>query len=61
MICPHCRKPIKREHTEAIKKKVLSLHAKGYSVRDIESLLERVVSFSTVAKWIRELQKRSGE
>lgn len=54
MICPHCKKPIQKTKDAALKKRVFALHRMGYSARDIEALVERTVSFSTAAKWIRE-------
>lgn len=53
MICPHCKKPIKREHSDELKKKAIALVKQGYSMRDVESLLERRVSFGTISKWVR--------
>lgn len=61
MICPHCKKPIKREHDDALKSKALALVKEGYSLRDVESLLERKVSFSTVSRWVRVSEDRKGE
>ena len=61
MICPHCRKPIKRAHPEELKAEALALLAKGYSIRDVESLLERRVSFGTVAKWARIAHLKEGD
>ena len=54
MICPHCKKPILQRKPAQLKKEALELHKKGYSTRDIESLLERAVSFATVSRWVRE-------
>lgn len=55
MICPHCKGPINYiKHTTDLKKSVLKLHKEGFSARDIEAKLERAVSFSTAARWIRE-------
>lgn len=54
MICPHCKKAIQtKKRTEELHAQVLQLHREGYSTRDIEAKLERAVSFSTAAKWIR--------
>lgn len=53
MICPHCKKPIQREHSMELKKKAIELNKQGYSMRDIEALLERRCSFGTIAKWIK--------
>lgn len=54
MVCPHCKKPIKREHSPELKKRALALAVEGYSMRDIEALLERRVSFGTIARWVQE-------
>jgi transposase-like protein len=57
MICPHCKKPIKREHSDDLKKQALSLVKQRYSTRDVESLLERKVSFGTIARWAKEVKE----
>lgn len=54
MICPHCSKPISFNKDSSLKKKALKLVSEGYSARDVEAILKRQVSFSTVAKWARE-------
>lgn len=61
MICPHCKKPIMKTHPEALKKKALQMLSEGYSLRDIESLLERRVNFSTISKWAKAQRIDGGE
>lgn len=60
MICPHCKKPIKRTIDYKVKKRIIALHKQGYSSRDISTLLlteGHTASFSSVARIIREVQR----
>lgn len=56
MICPHCNKPIPRGKygtvTEDLKKKALELVKKGYSMRDIEYMLDRKISAPTISRLV---------
>ena len=61
MICPHCEKPIRLEKSEETKKEALSLLSKGYSTRDVEALMKRAASYSTIARWAREIKKVPNE
>lgn len=58
MICPHCKKPIPRGKygtiPKEVKAKALKLHKEGYSVRDIEMLLDRKISYPSVQRLIKE-------
>jgi transposase len=59
MICPHCNKVIVKHTwkiTDDTKKKIINLHKKGYSARDIQH--ELGVSFSSAARIIREHNKK---
>lgn len=60
MICPHCKKPIKWEKEEEVRKEVIELHKKGYSLRDIERLMTDKglqVSFATAGRIIRKFKE----
>lgn len=57
MICPHCKKPIQKKKSEALRAKALKLYAEGYSYRDIQVLLEGQVTFTTVCRWVNEARK----
>lgn len=60
MICPHCKKPIPSRRlrgssiTDDVKKKAKKLYSEGYSMRDIESLLEFKISAPTISRLLRE-------
>lgn len=58
MICPHCGKHFPRKshpiaNTKA--KEVMELHARGYSLREIEEITG--VSFSTAGRIVRTKKK----
>lgn len=56
MICPHCKKPVQYKKSDKLKDRALELLTEGYSTRDVETVLERQVSFGTIARWARELK-----
>lgn len=55
MICPHCGKPFSTQITHEQVKDILSLSRKGFSCREIASLVG--VSFASVARILREAKK----
>ncbi len=61
MICPNCKKPINKTIPKEVKKKALSLHKQGHSLRDIESLLGFQLSFSSVSRIVKSEKLRRGE
>ncbi len=60
MICPHCKKPIVKNVTKEQKKRIIELGKQGFSCRDIESLMERAVSYSTVARILNKSKDPTG-
>lgn len=58
MICPHCNKPLDYPKSDKLKTKALALLKEGYSTRDVEALLKREVSFSSIARWARESKSK---
>ena len=60
MICPHCKKAIPRfrarpsDVDNKIKSKAIELYAKGFSMRDIEHMLDRQISISTISRILKD-------
>ncbi len=54
MICPHCKKPFKKEHSKELRDKAIKLYNEGYSLRDVEFKLDRVASFAQISRWVRK-------
>lgn len=65
MICPHCKKPLKRGASPEIIRRAKEMVADGYSLRDISRLLEDdgiFISFATLSRHLSGKTKaRSSE
>ena len=60
MICPHCFKAITWRVTPAVVEKIKKLCLKGYSTRDIETLLkgEKIsISYASVARVVKRYRE----